>query len=88
MFVKKGLAMVVEEKAEDCDPADKPNKLLDDEVVEGAITPVLDGIPNRLPGAEAVVVAEAPKILVVKGKVLTVFTVVIVATLLLSDSAC
>lgn len=42
MFVKKGLAMVVEEKAEDCDPADKPNKLLDDEVVEGAITPVLD----------------------------------------------
>lgn len=88
MFVKKGLAMVVEEKAEDCDPADKPNKLLDDEVVEGAITPVLDGIPNRLPGAEAVVVAEAPKVLVVKGKVLTVFTVVIVATLLLSDSAC
>lgn len=84
MFVKKGLAMVVEEKAEDCDPADKPNKLLDDEVVEGAITPVLDGIPNRLP----VVVAEAPKILVVKGKVLTVFTVVIVATLLLSDRAC
>lgn len=88
MFVKKGLAMVVEEKAEDCDPADKPNKLLDNEVVEGAVAPVLDGIPNRFPGAEAVVVAEAPKVLVVEGKVLMVFTVVIKATLLLSDSAC
>ena len=88
LILKNGLAVLVAEKAEDGDPADKPNKLLVAAVIEGAVIPVVDGRPNKPPDVEEVVVAAAPKIPVVDGSVLTVLAEGTKLGLLLSDNAC
>lgn len=89
---KNGLAVLVAEKAEDGEPADKPSKLLAAVVVEGAVTPVVvppGGRPNKPTEPLAAVVAVAPKMLVVGGTVLTVLPKDTTGPdLLLSDSAC
>lgn len=88
---KNGVAVFVAEKADGPEPADKLSRLLAVVVVEGAVMPGLappSDRPNTPPCADVIVVAGAPKMLPVTGKVLTAVVEGNVLDLLLSDRAC